>query len=302
LFSRYIDTFLKLKEDANGFPSWVRFPEDEIRYIQSFYENEGNKLDKNANCKNAAKRALAKLCLNSFWGKFTERSNRTQSRKISDPNELYRFIATPGIEVTSMMFASDEVVWVSWRFSDEEKIPNLKHTNEVLGAYVTAGARLRLYNFLDIVQENALYCDTDSIIFVQKENEPPMIECGDNLGDMQSELKPGEYIQEFVSSGPKNYAYRVVNVRGAVKTVCKVRGIILNYNASKSVNFDVIRNMVLNGGPQDVVLVHTDKKIKRKPKGGGVNIITEPEDKMNRVSFLKRRRLSDNNSVPFGYK
>jgi len=28
---------------------------------------------------------------------------------------------------------------------------------------------------------------------------------------MTSELKPGEYIQEFVSGGPKNYAYKVVN-------------------------------------------------------------------------------------------
>jgi hypothetical protein len=101
---------------------------------------------------------------------------------ISDPNELYRFLTTPGIELVSLMFASDEVVWVSWRFSDEEKIPNVKHTNEVLGAYVTAGARLRLYHFLDIPQENALYCDTDSIIFVQKENEPPLVnEFGSSL-------------------------------------------------------------------------------------------------------------------------
>jgi hypothetical protein len=148
-------------------------------------------------------------------------------------------------------------------FSDEEKIPNLKHTIEVLGAYVIAGARLRLYHFRDKEQENALYCDTDSIIFVQKESEPPQIKCGDNLGDMQSELNPGEYIQKFVSGGPKNYAYRLVKGRDAVKTVCKVRGITLYYNASKLVNFDVIRKMVLIGGPRDVVLVHTDKKIKR---------------------------------------
>jgi hypothetical protein len=103
---------------------------------------------------------------------------------ISDPQEVYRFLTTPGIEVTSLLFASDEVVWVSWRYSDEEQVSNLKHTNEVLGAYVTAGARLRLrlYRFLNKVQKNALYCDTDSIIYVEKKGEPPLIECGDNLG------------------------------------------------------------------------------------------------------------------------
>jgi hypothetical protein len=41
-------------------------------------------------------------------------------------------------------------------------------TNEVLGVYVPAGERLSLYLFLDKVQGNALYCDPDSIIYVQK--------------------------------------------------------------------------------------------------------------------------------------
>jgi hypothetical protein len=58
---------------------------------------------------------------------------------------------------------------------------------------------------------------------------------------MQNELKIREYIEEFVSGGPKNYTYRVVSVRVATKTVCKVRGITLNYSASKMVNFDAIK-------------------------------------------------------------
>jgi hypothetical protein len=38
-----------------------------------------------------------------------------------------------------------------------------------------------------------------------------MIKYGDRLGDMTSELKPGKYIEEFVSGGPKIYSYKVVN-------------------------------------------------------------------------------------------
>jgi hypothetical protein len=52
------------------------------------------------------------------------------------------------------------------------------------------------------VQENALYCDTQYYLCTEK-SEPPTIECGDSLGDMQDELKPGEYIEEFVSGGPR---------------------------------------------------------------------------------------------------
>ena len=86
---------------------------------------------------------------------------------------------------------------------------------------------------------------------------------------MTNELQPVEYIDEFVSGGPKNYAYRVVNrtdITKTSKTVCKIRGITLNYSTSQLVNFDVIRDMILNGRLDEVVTVHTDKKNKRKSK------------------------------------
>jgi len=92
------------------------------------------------------------------------------------------------------------------------------------------------------------------------------------------------------------------------KTVCKVRGITLNYSTSQLANFDLIREMILKTGrttaddDEDVVTVHTDKKIKlKRQKVGRVQILSEAEDKIYRVSFFKRRQLHDNNSVPFGY-
>jgi hypothetical protein len=54
----------------------------------------------------------------------------------TDPQELYRFLATPGIEVAALVFASDKVVCASWHFIADEKVPNLPHTNEVIGDYV----------------------------------------------------------------------------------------------------------------------------------------------------------------------
>jgi len=44
------------------------------------------------------------------------------------------------------------------------------------------------------------------------------------------------------------------------------------------------------------VSVHTEKKIKRKKKAGGgvVSVITEPEGKLYRISFLNRRRFQGN--------
>jgi hypothetical protein len=44
---------------------------------------------------------------------------------IADPQDLFRLLKTPGIEVTNLLFAGDEVVWVSWKYVEEENMPLL---------------------------------------------------------------------------------------------------------------------------------------------------------------------------------
>ena len=77
----------------------------------------------------------------------------------------------------------------------------------------------------------------------------------------------------------------------------------LNYNTKHLVNFEVTRDMILGTGREPTVMVHTERKIKRKRMGGGtVSIVNESEDKLYKISFFKRWRLADNTSVPFRYK
>jgi acetyl/propionyl-CoA carboxylase alpha subunit len=75
------------------------------------------------------------------------------------------------VEVQNVLFANDDVVWISWQYSADERVPSLRHTNDVIGAYVTAGARIHLYGFLDELQEKANYTDSDSVIFIQPGQE-----------------------------------------------------------------------------------------------------------------------------------
>jgi len=82
------NTFFKLKAESSGFASRVRTEMDEVQYIDQFYQDEGVRLDRDSIRYNAAKRGLAKLYLNSMWDKLTERSNRTQTKFISEPAEL----------------------------------------------------------------------------------------------------------------------------------------------------------------------------------------------------------------------
>ena len=121
-------------------------------------------------------------------GKKRLRNNRTQTNLISDPKELYRFLATPVFEVINLEFANDAFFWVSWKFTAEESVPILRHTCEVIGVYVTAGARVHLYRHLHRLQEKAIYYYTDSVIFIQPRVENELVETGDKLGGMTSEL------------------------------------------------------------------------------------------------------------------
>jgi hypothetical protein len=75
------------------------------------------------------------------------------------------------------------------------------------------------------------------------------------------EFGSGSFIQEFVSSGPKNYAFSVFWTSTGKRTIkCKVKGITLNYQNSKVVNFTSLKNTILEDVPP--VHVHNAKKIK----------------------------------------
>jgi hypothetical protein len=163
-------------------------------------------------------------------GKLTERSNRAQTKLISEPHELYRYLVTPCTEVLNMIFVSDDVVWISWQYFSEELVPSVRHTIEIIGAFLTAGARIHLYSYLDRSQNKTICCDTGSVIYVQPADEPPLVETGDKLGAMTSELKSNEINCEVVR---------------------------LNYHASQLVNFAKMKDMILSSDADEIVNVRT---------------------------------------------
>jgi len=75
-FVDYINTFLKPKAEASGYPGWVHSPEDEDRYVDSFRQSEGIRLYKEAIRYNPAKPGLANLGLKSMCGILPERNGR----------------------------------------------------------------------------------------------------------------------------------------------------------------------------------------------------------------------------------
>ena len=68
LFKEYVNTFLKIKQEASGYPKDCVMDEQKQRYIDEYYEHEGIRLDPEKIEYNPGLRSLPKLMLNSLWG------------------------------------------------------------------------------------------------------------------------------------------------------------------------------------------------------------------------------------------
>ena len=75
LFSEYVKTFLKCKQEASGYPGHVKTPEEKERYIEEYFRKQGIRLDMEKICVNKAVRSCNNFLLNSLWGRFSMRNN-----------------------------------------------------------------------------------------------------------------------------------------------------------------------------------------------------------------------------------
>jgi len=191
--------------------------------------------------------------------------------------------------VTNLIFPNEQVVWFSWKYSEDNVASNV---NVAVAAYVTTQACLKLYDYMSKLGESVLYCDTDSVIYVQKVDESPRVTTGDYLGDLTDELEEfgsGSFIGQFVSGCTTNYAFTVICPSNCKHTtMCKLKGITFYYENLKIINFTSLRDMILEDASP--LHVHDPKKIKRKH--GGI-VVSQPETKEYKV-FFKKRRLMDN--------
>ena len=249
LFRPYVDLFLRLKQEASGRPPDVNSEEELDAYIADFARHEGIDLDKSRIERNEGLRLIAKLFLNNLWGKLAQRSNMPKTTLISDYQTLAALVTDPEIEVLGSSIMDNQNVLVTHKQrSDAECNPG--NTSPAIACFVTAHARLRLFRLIqkiEAVREHRIcYCDTDSVIFVERVGQDPPVPLGNYLGDLTDEIPPGYACKRAVFAGAKSYALELVpEEEGAsVKTVVKVKGLSLSAEASNTINFDSMSHMV----------------------------------------------------------
>ena len=306
LFTEYINTFLKLKQESSGFPQNVQSDDEKEKYIQEYLEHEGIFLDKESIVKNPGLRSLSKLALNSFYGKFGQRTDMKKTVFIKEIDELMRTLTDPGKKLVDFHLMGDDMIQVEYKTTEDFESQSL-NTNVTIAAFCTSWARLKLWSVMDRLGDRVLYHDTDSIIFSVHEGEysPPL---GSYLGQLTDELTckelgckqvdcTGHWIEEFVSCGPKNYSFRV----NTGEVICKVRGFSLNYRSSQILNFESMKEALVawkRNEPKKMVTIKTEI-IRNKTNG---EILTRKIAKNYGVVYDKRIVLPDFTTIPFGYR
>lgn len=297
LFTEMMDKYLKIKQEASGFPKSCITEDEKEKYIEDFFNSEGIRLKFSEIIENAGLRALSKLMLNSFWGKLGQRPNQPKTKIINRPDCFFEILSNPAIVVNTVLPVNENTLVVNYEYKDES-YHVLPTVNVCLAAYTTAMARLKLYSYLEMLGERVLYYDTDSVIFISRQGEPePRV--GSCVGELTDELEcygANSYITEFVCGGPKSYGYSVFSpIKNNFFQVCKVKGVTLNYEASRVINFEKIKDMILNDTPPVYI---TYKNIERTNLH---EVVTKEKQKLFQINSRKRKFI-DYDSVPFGYR
>lgn len=181
----------------------------------------------------------------------------------------------------------------------QENAPKGRKSNIFVAAFTTSHARIKLYESLELLEKQVLYYDTDSVIYKWSPGLPSIV-IGDMLGEWKDELN-GDHITEFVSGGPKNYAYKT----HAGKVECRVRGFTLNARASAVLNFESMKHNILEElyHPQDqrrTINIVNPSHFKRDLEEKKIQLVRQV--KQYALVFDKRVINTDGLSFPYGFR
>uniref|UniRef100_A0A1I8G1X0 DNA-directed DNA polymerase n=1 Tax=Macrostomum lignano TaxID=282301 RepID=A0A1I8G1X0_9PLAT len=192
---RYRDV---LKAESSGSPGMTE--DAKAAYMASFFEREGVRLEKVE--ENPGLRFVAKIFLNSLWGKFCQRDDLT-STEIVDSYEA------PSIKVKSCEPIGESFMMLEYkpRFGGAGERA-FKYANVPIGVFTTSHARLRLYEALEgLGTRGCVYRCSPG------EYEPPG---GSSLGQWTDEVPAGCRMVQFTTGGPKLYRYVVEKPDGSL--------------------------------------------------------------------------------------
>ena len=241
LFEGYIKTFFKLKLLASKRPS-EETDEELDQFIKDVKQFEGIELKAEDFKENPGMRCVCKLCCNCLWGRLGMRDVFPNVDFVRDIEELQALANDNNRKISTVRFVSKNVVAVLSQNRSIDTVNFSNNTNVYLAVFTTAYARIRLYNLIKKVEDRFVYCDTDSVFYEISPERENNLSTGKFMGDLTNELDNDEVITEFVSGGPKVYAFKTSKGR----CVIKIKGFQLCKANSAAFSFENLKRVIIN--------------------------------------------------------
>lgn len=235
LFRPYVNFFLRMKQESEG---WKKLgaktenpTEQEMNHLaEMLFESNGGigKVRIASVRKNPVKRLLAKLFLNSLWGKFAQKPQNKMCTTVYGMQEFLKLFCDKTIPLTSIQFrqTNQDIFKVQYEVEDQYVRANMRG-NMFLAAKVTEHARCILHQqMLRIGPERIIYCDTDSLVFHWPKDGEDLTGIG--LGKWTNEF-PNDEIETFYACAPKFYLIELANhethlkIKGVQASIANVR-------------------------------------------------------------------------------
>ena len=106
LFKGYIRRFMKIKLESSNYE--FKTKEEGANFKARIKDSLDIDIEKFEF--NAGLRSIAKLCLNSLWGKFGQRSNMSQTKYVTEVSEFYEILLDDKLDNKNFQFINDDMV------------------------------------------------------------------------------------------------------------------------------------------------------------------------------------------------
>ena len=295
--------FIHINTQASRYPDSMHSLQQRQQYIEEYASNEGVILDPKLRECNPGLHSIAKLALNSFYGKFGQCSNMSNTVYITHYEKLYDFLTNQTKVIKDFHVLDMGMVVMEYVHSEEFQEADCK-TNVIIASMCSAYSCLKLWRIMNWLGNRVMYHDTDSVIYMSCPGQPPT---GKYLGDLADELvchqigcsgcSTGHWIVEFVSCGAKNYAYRL----NMGEVVCKVRGFSLNLSAAQVVNLNSMKEALHAVKDVDVYPEMVTLKTMIMCNKLTAIIYTRMMPKNYGVVYNKQVVREDFSTIPYGY-
>jgi hypothetical protein len=149
-------------------------------------------------------------------------------------------------DMTGFVNMENDHMMVKFKANRNKNSPHLAKSYLPCAVFVPMYGRMMLYNVLDQCGMRVVMCDTDSVKVIRPVEDPMRdqrrIDMGNYLGQWEDESSKDPLVG-FISLGTKTYGQKFASGR----TTFKCKGLNLKRAHQKLLNYDIAREIYLNG-------------------------------------------------------